>query len=112
MEEARPGIRFALYAAAASGALVSSLFLVSAAWHFDYPGAPVRALYSCLAVAFYAGLAIFAGRLCQAKARRAWTAACAAVSLSVAVLGGGSFGLVFVLLPAGILTWLASRKPT
>jgi len=37
-------------------------------------------------------------------------AACAFVSLSVAVFGGGPLGLAFVLLAAGMLTWLASRE--
>ena len=109
MEHARPEIRFGLYVAAASGALISALFLLSAACSFHDSGAPARALCSSFALAFYAGLAIFAGRLCQAKARRAWMAACAFVSLSVALLGGAPLGVVFVVLPAGMLTWLASR---
>ena len=110
MERARPEIRFGLYAAAASGALVSGLFLLSTAWNFDDPGAPARALYWSFALALYGGLAIFAGRLCPASARRGWMAACAFVSLAVAVLGGGPGGLAFVLLPTAMLTWLASRK--
>jgi hypothetical protein len=109
MEQARPGIRFALYAAAASGALTSALFLVSAAWDFHEPEALGRALYWSFALGLYGGLAIFAGGVCQAKARRAWMAACAFVSLSVAVFGGGAVGLAFVVLPAGMLTWVASR---
>ena len=112
MERARPEIRFGLYAAAASGALISALFLLSVVWNHDESGVLARALCLSFALAFYAGLAIFAGRLCQVRARRAWMAACALVSLSVAVFGGGPGGLVFAVLPAGILTWLASRdKP-
>lgn len=110
MERARPEVRFGLYAAAASGVLVSGLGLVAAAWNLHDPWAPTRALYWLIAFALYAGLAIFAGRLCQARTRRAWMAACAFVSLSVALLGGAPLGLAFILLPAGILTWLASRS--
>jgi len=110
MERAGSGIRFALYAATASGALASALFLLSAAWNFHEPEALTRALYWSFALALYGGLAMFAGRVCEAKARRAWVAACAFVSLSVAVLGGGPVGLAFVVLPAGVLTWVASRK--
>ena len=109
MERTRGSIRFALYAAAASGALASALFLLSAAWNLPEAEALARALYWSVALAFYGGLAIFAGRLCEAKARRAWMAACAFVSLSVAVLGGGPGGLAFVLLPTAMLTWLAWR---
>ena len=110
MEGARPEVRFGLYAAAACGALTSALFLLSAACNLREPEDLARALYWSLALALYAGLAIFAGRLCDAKARRAWVGACAFVSLSVAVLGGGPLSLVFVVLPAGILTWVASRS--
>jgi len=109
MEQARPEVKFGLYVAAASGALISALLLVSVAWSFDEPGTLGRALCASLGLAFYGGLAIFAGRLCEARARRAWMAACAFVSLSVAVLGGGPGGVLFVLLPTAMLTWLASR---
>jgi len=109
MERARPEVKFGLYVAAASGALISALLLVSVAWSFDEPGTLGRALYASLGLVFYGGLAIFAGRLCEAKARRAWMAACAFVSLSVAVLGGGPGGLAFVLLPTAMLMWLALR---
>ena len=113
MERTRGSIRFALYAAAASGALTSALFLLSAAWNFHEPHGLARALYWAFALALYSGVAIFAGRLCQARARRAWMAACAFVSLSVAVLGSGPVGLAFVVLPAGMLTWVAARaKPS
>jgi hypothetical protein len=111
MERARPGVRFALYAATASGALISGVFLLSAALSFHDRDGLARALYWCLALALYGGLAIFAGRLCDARARRAWMAACALVSLSVAVLGGGPLGMAVVALPAAMLTWLVSRKP-
>ena len=109
MERAGPGIRFALYAAGASGTLISALFLLSTALSFDEPEGLARVLYWSFALGLYGGLAIFAGRLCEAKARRAWMAACAFVSLSVAVLGGGPVGLALVVLPAGILTWLTAR---
>ena len=109
MEGARPGVRFALYAATASGALISAVFLLSAALSFHDRGGLARALYWCLALALYGGLAIFAGRLCDASARRAWMAACALVSLSVAVLGGAPVGVALVVLAAGALTWLAAR---
>lgn len=109
MERTRPEIRFGLYAAAASGALISALFLVSAAWNIHEREALGRVVYWSFALALYAGLAILAGRLCEARSRRAWMAACAFVSLSVAVLGGAPLGLAFILLPAGVLTWLALR---
>jgi len=109
MEHARPEIRFGLYAAAASGTLISGLFLVSAAWDIHERGALARVLYWSFTLALYTGLAILAGRLCEAKSRRAWMGACAFVSLSVAVLGGAPLSLAFILLPAGVLTWLALR---
>jgi len=110
MERAGPGVRFGLYAAAASGVLVSGVVLLSAAWPPYDREALARALYASFGLACYGWLAIFAGTVCRPKARRAWMAACAFVSLSVAVLGGGPLGVAFVIAPAGVLTWLASRE--
>ena len=109
MDRARPSIRFALYAAAASGTLVSALLLLSAAAHRDEPGAIGRIIYWGLALVFYAGLAIFSGGLCRAEARRAWMAACAFISVAVAVLGGGSSAVALSGLPIAMLMWLAVR---
>lgn len=109
MERARPSIRFALYAAAASGALTSALFLLSVVQHRDEGGVLLRAVYLSLALVFYTGLAVFAGRLCEPRARRRWMGACAFVSLVVAVLGAGPGAVAFVPLPRAILLWLAMR---
>ena len=105
MERARPSVRFALYAAAASGTLVSALLLLSVV----ADRAVGRALYWGLALVSYAGLAIFAGGLCRVQARRAWMGACAFISLAVAVLGGGAGAVVLSGLPIAILMWLAVR---
>ena len=110
MERAGPGVRFGFYAAAASGVLVSGVLLLSAVWPpYDHE-ALARVLYASFGLACYGGLAVFAGTVCRPKARRAWMAACAFVSLSVAVLGGGPLGVAFVIAPAGMLTWLAVRE--
>ncbi len=109
MERARPSVRFALYAAAVSGTLVSAVLLLSVVQHRDEPDAVGRAIYWSLALVLYAGLAIFAGGLCRVQARRAWMAACAFISLAVAVLGGGPTGVALSGLPIAILMWLAVR---
>jgi hypothetical protein len=112
MDRARPGVRFALYAAAMSGTVVSALFLLSVVPHRDEPDVVGRAVYWSLALVFYAGLAVFSGGLCRAEARRAWMAACAFISLAVAVLGGGPGGVALSALsalPIAILMWLAVR---
>ncbi len=109
MERVRPTIRFALYAAAASGAMVSALLLLGEVRNLDEPGAPARAVYFAVEMAFYGGLAIFAGRLCEAQARRAWMGACAFVSLAVALLGAWPGTLALSAFPTAVLLWLAVR---
>ena len=102
-------IRFALYAAAASGAMVSALLLLGEVRSLDKPGALPRAVYFAVEMAFYSALAIFVGRLCEAQARRAWMGACAFVSLTVALLGNWPGSLVLSTFPTAILLWLAVR---
>ena len=51
-------------------------------------------IYLLPAVAFYAGLALLAGKLAQARSRRRWIAACSFVSFAMIAMSGGLGGFV------------------
>ena len=103
--------RIALYGAAAYGALLSLLLLIYAIEERNDPlgSGTAGILYTSSALGFYAGLAIFARRLSQPRARRVWLGACAFASFTVGVFGGGPGGLLAFGPPTAILLFLAIR---
>jgi hypothetical protein len=103
--------RTALYGAATYGGLLSLLLLIYAIGERnDALGSGIAGvLATASALAFYSAVAICAGRLAEARARRVWLGVCAFASFAVGVLGGGPAGLLAFGPPTAILLFLAIR---
>ena len=104
------GTRLTLHLAGGLGGIASALLLLFVLLNprgFDYSVSAYVVV--ALGLVFYAGLALFAERLSDARKRRWWLGLSAFISLTIAVMGGGPVGLVVFGVPTAILAWLAIR---